>query len=261
MPPQKSLTDAFLNTRNGYKDRKSDLSVFASFCHITINELEEFLFLRPSAAQARAEQLLVDYSKHLAEAGLATATVKRHLSTLRNYVKMAFMLGISSWTIEKKISPKNIKGIGDNAFDAMLNVLQARIKRDKPEKAIQDLAIVRVVHDLAIRRERICRLDLADFDQQEERLRIGKDTALASWTPLPTATAQALKHWVQVRGPDPGPLFLMYEEIRPNSPHGDLRKRPWDWLWIVPPDKSLEARRFAPANVYRLIRQLSKAKP
>lgn len=255
--PQRSLTDAFLNVRRGYKDRKSDLKVFADWNHLAINELEDFLFTRPGASQTRAETLITDFSKHLIESGLSQNTVKRHISTIRNYVKMAFMLGISSWLLEKKLSPRNVKGIGDRAFDAILRVLQERIKHDRPKKAIHDLALVRVIHDLAIRRDLICRLDLADFDQEEERLRTGKDSTLASWTPLPTATTQALTIWVKTRGDDQGPLFLVFQEIRPGP--GNLRTRPWDWLWIEPEDKNLEARRLAPAGVYRLIRQLSKA--
>lgn len=262
MPPQKSLTDIFLNVREGPRaNRKSDLTVFANWNHLAFNELEGFLFTAPGASKERAEKLLVDYSNHLVEAGLTKTTVSRHISTIRAFVKMAFMLGICSWTIDKKISPKNVKGIGDDVFDAILTVLHARIKRERPEKAIQDLAIVRVVHDLAIRRERICRLDLSDFDIDEERLRIGKDTALASWTPLPTATAQALKHWLTIRKTDQGPLFLTFEEIRPaECASGNPRARPWDWLWVEPTDKTLEARRFTTADVYRLIRQLGKAK-
>jgi integrase/recombinase XerC len=80
-----------------------------------------------------------------------------------------------------------------------------------PAKAARDVAIIRVLFDLALRRGEIVGLDIAHFDARAGRLSImGKGRREREWRTLPPRTLASLKTWLKHRGKKPGPLFVNF---------------------------------------------------
>lgn len=127
-------------------------------------------------------------------------------------MKMARTVGQVAWTLDVE-SPKaepyrDTAGPGDAGWRAML----ARAKADAaggPPKAIRDLAIIRLLHDLALRRGELVALDRADADLDGGTVAVvGKGRTEAVHLTLPDPTRDALAAWTAVRGLEPGPLFV-----------------------------------------------------
>ena len=74
-------------------------------------------------------------------------------------------------------------------------------RRTKSAKSRRDHAIIRLLFDLALRREEVVRLNRDDIDLQGERVSIlGKKRTQKEWFSLPQPTASALGHWINMRG-------------------------------------------------------------
>lgn len=76
-------------------------------------------------------------------------------------------------------------------------------------KSRRDHAIIRLLFDLALRREEVVRLDRDDVDLPGKRVSIlGKKRTQKEWLSLPQPTASALVVWIRMRGEGPGALFI-----------------------------------------------------
>lgn len=70
-----------------------------------------------------------------------------------------------------------------------------------PMKGVRDLAIFRLLFDLALRREEVASLDLGDLDLESETVSIlGKGKRERTELTLPVPTRVALEDWLLVRG-------------------------------------------------------------
>jgi integrase/recombinase XerC len=80
---------------------------------------------------------------------------------------------------------------------------------DRPDaKGIRDGAIVRLLHDLALRRGEIVTLDVEHVDLERKALHVmGKGKTGRLWITMPTRTENAVRTWLDVRGSEPGALF------------------------------------------------------
>ena len=76
-------------------------------------------------------------------------------------------------------------------------------------KGKRDLAIVRLIHALALRRGEVASLDLADVDLAGSVVHVvGKGHTDPKPFTVPPKTLKAIKDWIAVRGDRPGPLFF-----------------------------------------------------
>jgi integrase/recombinase XerC len=74
--------------------------------------------------------------------------------------------------------------------------------------ATRNVAILRILWSLGLRRAELCELDLEHFDTQGKRISIfGKGRRERKWLELPAQTLKAIDAWVEIRGDRPGPLF------------------------------------------------------
>jgi integrase/recombinase XerC len=95
----------------------------------------------------------------------------------------------------------------------------ALAKRDAESgrpKAVRDLAIVRLLHDLGLRRGELVALDLADLDLEAEAATVavvGKGRTEKDRLTLPDPTVDALATWMATRGLRPGPLFIRLDPV------------------------------------------------
>jgi len=76
-------------------------------------------------------------------------------------------------------------------------------------KAVRDCAILRLLHDLGSGRGELVALDMSDADLTTGTLHVlGKGKLQKEPLTLPAPTRDALNAWIDVRGTEPGPLFL-----------------------------------------------------
>jgi integrase/recombinase XerC len=167
---------------------------------------------------AQANRLMLEYLAALTERKLKSATIARRLASLRSLVRMGRSLGRINWTVEvrgPKITPyRDTRGPGRDGWCKMRD---AAALRNDP-KGLRDLALVRLLHDLGLRRSEAITLDLAHVEigatHAEDPTPIpfaihalGKGKRDRDRIELPHETAAALQAWLQIRGNDAGPVF------------------------------------------------------
>src|SRR5262245_47496296 len=144
--------------------------------------------------------LLFAYRAHMVDAGLTPATINRRLAAIRSALKLARTLGLTAWAPEirglKVEAYRDTTGPGLPGTRAML----AKARTQAPLKAARDVALVRLMFDLGLRRGEVTGLDLEDFEAKERRLWIrGKGRAQKEARTLPEPTLAALSAWIDIR--------------------------------------------------------------
>lgn len=207
-----ALVQAFLSGRNALTIRayRQDLRGFAAFAGAEGIDAaaRRLLGLAPGDANA----LALAYRTQMVERGLQAATINRRLSALRALVRLARVLGLVTWTLEisnlKTESYRDLRGPG---IGALRRVLAGLVQRQDP-KAKRDRALLRVLHDLALRRAEVVGLDLEHCDLGAGTLSIlGKGRSQRVFLTLPPQTKIALSDWLAARGTMAGPLFRNFD--------------------------------------------------
>ena len=204
------LLGAFLAGRRPTTLRayRKDLADFAGFLGLPAAAVAVELLVSGTAGQANA--LALGYRAQMTDRGLAPATVARRLAALRSVVKLARTLGHIAWAIDvgsPKAEPyRDTRGPGLAGWKAMLAAARERTATPKGKR---DLALLRLMHDLGLRRGEVVALDLADVDVEAGTLAvIGKGKSEKAGLTLNGPTAAALADWIATRGSWPGPLFV-----------------------------------------------------
>ena len=202
---------AFLDGRNPRTLRAydKDLNDFArSVGQANARAAVELLLKLP---HGQANALTLGYRAQMVERGLKSATIARRLSALRSVVKLARTLGRITWALDvespKVVAYRDTTGPGTAGWKGMLR--DARFEAEKSAKGVRDLAIIRLLHDLALRRGELVALDLADVNLDEGTIQvIGKGQTDAAAMTLPPQTLDVLNDWITMRGVWDGPLFV-----------------------------------------------------
>lgn len=197
-------------TRQAYAQ---DLESFRAFVGAaSVTETTRILL---SQGNGHANALALGYKNSLIAAGLRPATINRRLAALRSLVKLARTLGLVPWTLEvggaKIDSERDLRGPGRAQMKQVLNALSQR----SDPKSLRDLAILRLLYDLGLRRGEVTSLDLDHFDRPGRSLSVlGKGRESRVRLTLPDETAQALERWVAARGETAGPLLLNFDRAK-----------------------------------------------
>ena len=167
------------------------------------------------AGPGRANGLALAYRGALLDRGLAPATINRRLAALRSLVRLARTVGIVPWTLEvpglKAESYRDTRGPGLQGVRRLLRLASDR----QDAKGLRDLAVLRLLFDLGLRRGEVVALDLADVDVETGTLAVlGKGRAEKVRLTLPEPTKQTLVRWLTVRGLKHGPLFPNRDRAR-----------------------------------------------
>ena len=157
--------------------------------------------------------LALAYRAHMQARGLAAATINRRLSTVRRVVELARRFGLADWALDveglRAAAYRDTTGPGREGFQRLRAA--AADAGDTP-KARRDRALLRLLHDLGLRRGEVLALDVEDFDAEGGRVAVlGKGRADKEWLSLNEPTARALREWLDARGHHPGPLFINFD--------------------------------------------------
>ena len=219
---QAVLSGRKANTLRAYE---GDLRDFARFMSAetpaaALDQLVSF-----SAGTANAVALA--YRSHLVDRGLAVGTICRRLSALKAAAKVARMLGRVTWDLEvespTRESYRDTSGPGLEGWRAMLTLAKERATNTAGKR---NLAIVRLLHDCALRRNEVVGLDLADFEPARARIHVlGKGKTERLPISLPAPTLASLNQWVSSRGNSPGPLFTRLDIARGGRLTGESVRR------------------------------------
>lgn len=212
------LTDAFLRGRNPHTldAYRRDLEDFRGFLGASTIDAAGRALIETSHGQANATVLA--YRAHMLERGLQAATVNRRLAALRSLVKLANVVGLIPWnlTVEgMKATPyRDTRGPGLAAYRALL----AAALIQPVSKAARDTTMLRMLHDMGLRRGELVGLDLADVDMPGSRVMIlGKARTQREPVTMPPACREALTAWLAIRGDEPGPVFTSFDRSAKGS--------------------------------------------
>jgi len=193
---------------------RQDLEDFARFVDVAGAEAAGELLLQ--SGQGNANRIAVSYRAALMDSGLSAATVNRRLAALRSLVKLARTFGLVSWTLDVpnvKAQPyRDTRGPGREGFRRLLGELEHGCAK---AKAVRDRALLHLLYDLALRRNEAVSLDLEHLDLEAGSVSVlGKGRAERIALTLPEPTRSALRAWLELRGREPGPLFLNMDRAR-----------------------------------------------
>ncbi len=206
------LTEIFFAGRsaNTVEAYKHDLRDFQAF--VRAQDLREAARGLLSLEHGAANALGFAYRAWLIERDLKPATVNRRLAALRSIIKMANTFGLVPWQLDvkgvKARTYRDTRGPGRRCFE---DALKSSFNR-ADGKGTRDAAIIRLLHDLGLRRKEVIGLDLADLQLKEGLIWIlGKGKTEKEVLSLPQATQAALLGWLKLRGDYAGPLFPNFD--------------------------------------------------
>lgn len=149
--------------------------------------------------------------RHLAEA-YAPATANRMLAALRGVLREAWRLGLlGTEDLHRAIDLPVVRGerllAGRAVTAAELSALFASC--DATPGGVRDAALLGVLYGTGVRRSEVIALDVADVDLEAGSVlvRRGKG-AKDRLTYLPAGARAAVAAWLELRGGEPGPLFV-----------------------------------------------------
>jgi integrase/recombinase XerC len=212
------LLDVFYAGRNertlaAYRADLESFRIFAGAA--TAGEASRRLL---TVTHGEANSIALAYKAHMTDCGLQAATINRRLAALRSLVKLAGLLGLVSWSLAvenvKTQAYRDTRGPGLDGFKSILAAASVQLGA----KGLRDVALLRLMHDLGLRRGEIVQLDLADVDLLGDRLSIlGKARSQKEFVTLPEPTKTALSSWLDVRGTYEGPLFVNFDRAGKGS--------------------------------------------
>lgn len=195
----------------------------------------------------QANAAVMAYRAHLVARGLSSATIARRLAAIRSVVHLARTLGKCTWQLDVEApeieGSRDTRGAGRDGRRMMLAVATREASDDSP-LGLRNLALVRTIRDLGLRRAEALACDLADLDLEAGTPRIvgkgrtesvpltlsrpaGGPRSLANGAPRLPARGAPVRPARSGRGrpdPPPGECALRPDE-GPRPPRGPVARR------------------------------------
>lgn len=151
------------------------------------------------------------YLRTLLAEKYAPSTANRHLSALRGVLKEAWRLEqMTAEDYHRAIDVKPVRGsrlpagraLGVGEIRALFGVC------DDDTIGLRNAALIAILYGAGLRRAEAVALDLADFDADEDlvRIRHGKGNK-SRLSYLATGGVEVIQRWLELRGDEPGPLL------------------------------------------------------
>lgn len=143
----------------------------------------------------------------------SAASANRMLSALRETVKQAWLLGQAP--AENYLRVKEVDNVTGSRLPAGRQVTSGEIKAlldaciaDDGPAGYRDAAIIAWMVCSGPRRSEIAAADLDDYDPETGQLKIIGKGNKERTNYIVNGTAEAFADWLQIRGSEPGPLFI-----------------------------------------------------
>jgi integrase/recombinase XerC len=155
------------------------------------------------AGQGPANAWGLAWRNEMAGRGLTPATIARRLAALRSVVKLARTIGRVSWGLDvaapKAERYRDTRGPGEDGWKVLREFARDRAAEGTAEGA-RNLALVRLLHDLGLRRGEVASPNLGDVDIDEGFVMVvGKGRTDPIRITLPEPVMPDLAAWMKFR--------------------------------------------------------------
>ncbi len=212
---------------------QSDLDSFKEY--LGMDNLHSALINFFESPHSQANLTVLHYKSLMHRDGLKPSTINRRLSALRSLIKGARRDGHLRWELDvsnvKRASGQKITPLSIDNFEAILKLAGSQ---QNPLKSARDIAILRLLHDLALQRSSVVNLDYSDINFCENWISVKVPGTKSKINKLlPGKAVKSLQYWLSFRGKNKGPLFT-------NCDHAGKGKR------------------LSGTSIYRIVRQFGE---
>lgn len=210
-PSRRDLIEVWTGGKSEHTIRAycADLAGFAAFLDRS-EPIGEFAHWFLAHGQGDANYHVLRYRNYLIDEGYASATIARKIAAIGSIVELARVLGLVAWRIE--ISAPSVEGYRDTrgpGEEGFRELLKAAETIEANAMRARNVAILHLLHDLALRRGEVASLDLEHVAKDCSSVAIlGKGRRRRETLSVPGPCREALAAWIEVRGDRPGPLFF-----------------------------------------------------
>jgi len=209
---------ASLPARSGRMTQKQVLEVMASWLGGTLSSIEWGALRYAYTVAIKTRVLNSDYSP---------ASARKFISALRGTLKAAWKLNqISAEEYAKAIDLGKIRGsslpAGRYVTDAEMGKLFHTCLEDKSSSGARDAALFAILYGCGLRREELVNLNMEDYKPDDGTLTVHGKRGKDRLAYITNGTADALNDWINIRGTEPGPLFLAINKIKKIRPGSRL---------------------------------------
>lgn len=183
------------NTLSAYR---KDLQSFANWCGVCTGG--DALTILVGLPAGEGNSRLLSWRATMQDAKLAPSTINRRLSAVRSALRFARTIGATSWVPEvqglKAQTYRDTRGPGLAGTRALLGSALTKAG----EKSARDVAIIRCMFDLGLRRGEVASLDVDDVEKTGRVLWVlGKGRSQKEARTLPVPTLSAIDAWLDER--------------------------------------------------------------
>jgi integrase/recombinase XerC len=197
-------------TIRAYSQALQDFRAFLG--ETDLNAAARVLF---GGSQGEANGTVLKYKAELISRELSPATINQRLAAIRSLAKIARTLGLIPWGIEIKNvqaeTYRDTRGPGRDAWEKLLAVARGQ----RGGKALRDVALLRLMHDLGLRRAEVARIDFEDVDLAGGTVFVLRKKHLQkTLLTMPGPTIEALEAWMEARAEKNGPVFVNFDRAK-----------------------------------------------
>lgn len=170
----------------------------------------------------QAHTIVDAYRARKIQSGQSPATINRSMAALNSLIRSTRRHGATELRLEARgVKAGKYRDTRGPGTDGVQKLLAAAKRQGHAWKAARDVAILRTLFALGLRRSELTECDLADLDVGLGTLSIkGKGEVERRTLSVPPAAVAALAAWVLHRGAHPGPLFLSVDTKRRMTGNG-----------------------------------------
>lgn len=159
--------------------------------------------------EGQANSLAMQWIADMKREDVKTPTIAARLSALKGIARRMRIAGLLGWSISVKgpavTKYKDTAGPGTPAIVSVLEALGSRTDL----KAIRDLALIKSIYSLGLRRSELANLRISDLELDKNRISItGKGKDDCEYVTIRDKSKAAIEAWLRVRPPGTDAVFV-----------------------------------------------------